>query len=44
MDILATEIVPHPVVSRSEAKLLKAVLSEGVIVEGLSDEHRVFTV
>ena len=44
LNILTTEVVPHPVVPGSHLVFLLAVLSEGVVVEGLCDKHRVGTV
>lgn len=44
LDILSTQIVPHPVIPRGHLVLLLAVLSEGIVVKGLGNKHGVGTV
>lgn len=44
LDIFTSEIVPNPVVSGSQLVFLLAVQSEGVVVEGLCEEHGIGTI
>jgi len=44
LDVFSAKVVPHPLVSWGHLVFLLTILGEGVVVEGLGDEHGVISI